>query len=207
MNDIKYKYCDNDLLINSQNYQMSQFAGVPFLEAYIEFREELLKKFITNKFILSQTDLITKLNLENYKGYDVTKIDEYESISILSWILFDLFDNTHNLISDNFINIFIKKFEVKKKIYSKYSKEFKENSENFTVLRNYLLLSIICLIKYQRTLNLKFLNTTLKINDILCSQKNFIYDSIDSELFIYTLENEIHNIKQFYKKINHELKK
>ena len=207
MNDTRYRYCDNDLLENAQNYQMSEFRGANFLESFIEFREESLKKFITDKSISLQADLMTKLNLGDYNAYDVTKLHEYESESILSWILFDLFDKDKNLVADNLITMFIKKFEIKKKIYSEYSKEFKETSKNFVVLRNYLLLSIICLIKYQRTSNLKFLNTTLKINDILCSQNNSIDNLIDSELFVYALDKEIQNIKQLYNKIKPELKK
>jgi hypothetical protein len=56
-------------------------------------------------------------------------------------------------------------------------------------------------------MNLKFLNTALKINDILCSRTHLIENNTDSALFAYVLEKEVHHIKQMYEKIKPELKK
>jgi hypothetical protein len=175
---------------------MSSFFGLDFLKAYVESRENIKNEFSKKTTsTLTDTELITKLNLESYEDYDVAKSSEYESIHILRWVLFHSLKSINNLMTKQMTESFIKKFETKKKIYSKYSKQFKEISNEFTILQNYLFLSIICLIKYQQTLNLKFLNTALKLNDILCSQKNMIGDS-NSELFMYSLEKEVSCVRQ-----------
>ena len=163
--------------------------------AYIDFRSKIIKELSEKKPILSENIVLVKLNLNDYKHYDVTKLEDYSTDSLLSWILFCLGQN-FDLSSDYFITSLIRKFEVKKRIHSKYSKNFNESSDDFIYLRNYLLLSTICLLKYQKTLNLKFLNTTLKINDLLCSRRHMIENDIDSALFAHALEKEIRYIKQ-----------
>lgn len=195
MNKIRYRYCDSDLLENKQNYQISPFEGRNFLIGYTDYRNKIIKELSEKNFILSEKELIVKLNLGDYKDYGATKLEEYLTESLLLWILFCI-DQNYDSLAEHFIALFIKKFEIKKKIYSKYSKNFNESSDDFRYLRNYLLLSTICLLKYGKTLNLKFLNTALKINDLLCSRKHMIENNIDFELFVYVLEREVHYIKQ-----------
>jgi hypothetical protein len=150
---------------------------------------------------LTEEELITKLNLKHYENYDTNKLSEYESTHMLSCILFHLIKSTDNTRFEYYITSLVKKFEVKKIIHSVYSKELKELSDDFTILHNYLLLSLICIIKYERTSNLKFLNAALKINDILYSQTNQLGNPIDVDSLVYSLEKEIFCIKQLCRKM------
>lgn len=200
MHNVRYGYCNDDLLTNSQNYQMSPFLGRDFLNAYFELRTEILSNLHFQIPSVSKNDLMLKLNLLNLK-VEIKNMSEYESNQLFSLILFKLLTSNDDLFVNSIIVTFIKKFETKKKIFLKYSKDFKELSNDFTILRNYLLLSIICLIKYEKTHNLKFLNTALKINDLLCSKKDLITNSIDSQLFVFVLENEIHFVNTLCKKL------
>ena len=56
---------------------------------------------------------------------------------------------------------------------------------------NYILLSNICVIKYEKTKNLKFLNTILKLNDLICSEIENIKDKIELNLVEHCLNKEL----------------
>ena len=100
--------------------------------------------------------------------------------------------NGHKL--DTNIDVFLKKYEIKKKLMSKYDTNFFEKNQDYKNLRNYLLLGLLCVIRYEETRNLKFLNTILKINDMLITQK--IYNDADLCIFKHNLEYEIKFVKE-----------
>ena len=94
------------------------------------------------------------------------------------------------------INKYIKKFEVTKKIFSTYDMNLKPITEDYTIIRNYLLLSLICLLKYKKSKKIQFLSTILKLNDIICSQIYKI-DELDDILFSqYVLKLELKYINE-----------
>lgn len=100
----------------------------------------------------------------------------------------------NNKINDEFLEILIKKFEIKKRIFESYHYEFKENTKKFEMMKNYILLSLICLLKYEKTRNLKFLNTSLKLNDIISSKINELKDNDDLLLYSFIIEKELEKI-------------
>jgi len=104
--------------------------------------------------------------------------------------------------NDKIINIFIKKFEVKKRIFSSYNKLFIETSSNYQEIINYILLSTICIIKYEKTKNLKFLNTVLKLNDLLCSEIENIEKNEELNLVLYCLKEELNFILKIEKRLS-----
>ena len=79
---------------------------------------------------------------------------------------------------------------------SQYDTEFFEKNQDYKNLRNYLLLELLCVIRYEETRNLKFLNTILKINDMLITQAQQINDQTDLSIFKYCLEFEIKFVKE-----------
>ena len=92
----------------------------------------------------------------------------------------------------------LKKFELKKKLFLKYNSDFKEITSDYYFLRNYLLLSLLCLILYEKSKSLKYLNSSLKINDILSSQT--IETSEDKIFLKHVLEKELELITNLCKK-------
>ena len=101
--------------------------------------------------------------------------DKIETDKYLKIILIDIFQK--NLFNYNHIDIFVKKFELTKKLFEKYNEKFIPISKNCFNLINYILLSFICLLCYKQEKNLKYLNTSLKLNDTLTNQisKNHKY--------------------------------
>jgi len=101
----------------------------------------------------------------------------------------DILNNQNN---DNIsLDILIKKFEIKKKIFESYDLEFKENTKKFINLKNYVLLSLICLLKFEKTNNLKFLNVSLKLNDTICSQVKTLVILEDILIFNFVIKKEL----------------
>ena len=101
----------------------------------------------------------------------------------------------------------LKKFEIKKKIFteydydfSKYDSKLKENSTDFKILRNYILFAAICIQKFQDNNNLKFLNVLLKLNDIICSQIDSISDEHDLSLVYHVINLELEYVSDLNRK-------
>ena len=98
------------------------------------------------------------------------------------------------------MNDFIKKFEIKKRIFSSYNKEIQEASNDYKTLPNYILLASICVLKYKKTKNLKYINVLLKLNDTICSQINIISENNTSFLCFFALKSELDYIFDLIKK-------
>ena len=98
------------------------------------------------------------------------------------------------------VNIFIKKFEIRKKFFTEYNSEMKEISTNYSEIKNYILFSIICETLFLHTDNLKYLNTSLKLNDLVCSQ-NKILNKVEKSLLKFSINKELESIKFLSKKI------
>ena len=69
--------------------------------------------------------------------------------------------------------------------------DFKENTKKFINLKNYVLLSLICLLKFEKTNNLKFLNVSLKLNDTICSQVKTLVILEDILIFNFVIKKEL----------------
>ena len=91
-------------------------------------------------------------------------------------------------------NITQKKFEILKRVYKKYDERGKPLTEDYFYLKNYIQLSAKCCLVYQESMNLKFLNTALKINDLLLSMHKQIPDK-SRQLFGAVLKMELDSIQ------------
>lgn len=173
---IEYSYNKGDLLNEPKKYNFSQYLGKDFLEHYKKSRNEILSD--KNQQIKSFEEFIEK-NYEEYDNYYLTK--EILNTEKIFKILLKNINQKHNF-NYYILDIFVKKFEVKKKIFEEYDKKYLQSSEKYQHLMNYILLSGICLIAYEKRKNLKYLNTSLKLNDLLTNQihtaKNLEYTFI-----------------------------
>jgi hypothetical protein len=181
--EFDYSYSKKGQLDHPQKYQKTPFEGKNFLLIYQNFREKSIR--ILKEKIEEEIDLNEILGrIEINKNKDSKFITRILLESILK-------ENTHSKKNQKIINTFIKKFEIKKRIFSSYDKLFFENSLNYKEIINYILLSNICIIKYQKSKNLKFLNTVLKLNDIICSEIENIKENMELNLAIYCIKNEM----------------
>ena len=180
MTGSQYPYSNGNLLKNPQKYQRTPFLDKKFLDDYLNSRNRHLEK-ISN---FEKIDIKKIIHIINHKHLQKKKSTEYNSET--SIILLNALTNLINDENDDFIILvdkFIKKFETKKLIFSKYDNNFQPISNEYSELRNYLLLATICAFQFKNSTNLKYLNTLLKLNDVICSQITSIDNSIDASLF------------------------
>ena len=115
---------------------------------------------------------------------------------VLNFIIND-FDNSSS--EDNrilYLNKLIRKFEVRKKIYSSYDQDFREQFGRFDDLEIYLKLKIALIIYYVHNLDIKYLNTILKISDTLCSQAISSLKNLPHNLHLMGIQSELILISQ-----------
>lgn len=175
---IEYQFNKGNLLNEPKKYSFSQYQGRDFLEHYKKSRKEILND--ENQQIKSFEEFVEKNSEEFDNDYLVREIlntEKFLKILVKNIVLKQNFDY-------DVLDIFVKKFEVKKKIFEEYDKEYLQNSERYENLMNYILLSGICLIAYEKRKNLKYLNVSLKLNDLLTNQ-------------IHTAKNSEGNFIQF----------
>ena len=196
--DYEYQYVKEDLLKTPQKYQMSPFFGINFLISYKNSRNDILKILNQKGFeILNLEEICRKFN-SNINDVQLFRDDKKDIITknILIQILFYLIKNSTIEKIKKVLDIFIKKFETKKQLFTRYDCNYKQSSENCSELINYSLLSTISLLYYEKTLNLKYLNVSLKLNDTLCSQIKKISDPVEVFLLKYSIEKELESISK-----------
>ena len=196
---LEYSYTNADLLEFPQKYQMTPFEGREFLSSYEKTRQKILDKIKNNQTVnsLSHTlKLLQKQFLIDIKSDQKIFVTSNQ----LSAILIKLQHQKETQQETKFIMALLKKFEIKKRIFSEYDHELKENSTDFKILTNYILLAAICAKKFQDNSNPKFLNTLLKLNDTICSQIDSINDVNNLSLIYYIINLELEYIHDLIRK-------
>ena len=190
MNKIPYQYIQNDLLTTPQKYQMSSYEGPGFLTSYQFSRRKIITELKKMPDFISYSDnLFSSQHVSD--ACMIIKKNKFSTNKLYRSIVIELINNTRNIQVIPIIDKFLKKFEIRKKIFLYYDYEFNKVGDEFKEIQNYILLSFMCLIRYQVTSDLKYLNTFLKLNDMICSVKNLIVNKTDISLFHYLLTSEM----------------
>lgn len=185
---MNYIYSKGDLLETSQKYQLSPFHGSDFLNSYKIERESILNKLdtkIARKIILSELIkiLLPPENIISEK--QITKfVTETLLITFLNKLQLTPSDKT-------ILSKLLKSFEIKKKIFTEYNFNQNTFSTDYKNLRNYILFSLLCSKEFKESQNLKFLNTVLKLNDIISSKINHISNNYDLLLAFNAIDLEL----------------
>ncbi len=138
---------------------------------------------------------IDKGCLKNRTGSDINmllKKNVFETTTLLKLIAYELTsDNqtSEDIIYDSLSKL-IKKFEVYKKVFSKYTNTFRKANDDFRSADVYLLLSFCVLFFCEKTGNIKFLNIGLKLNDLLCSINDKFTDGFQYTMLAINLKIE-----------------
>jgi len=199
MDIYQYPYSEIDNLEFPQKYQMSEYLGASFLVAYKKSRKEIIDQIkIENKDIVNLINDNSKFSEDEFLKIREKKVFKMEN---MLWFLYKrISENKFEIEYDELINRFIKKFEITKKIFDFYEHDLSTKSKNFRILRNYLILSLICIKLYEKKMKLKYLNTSLKINDLLCSNFKKISDGFDLRLLKEILQSESKYIENLMNK-------
>jgi cytidine diphosphoramidate kinase len=198
--DKSYKYTKKDLLNHPTKYEYSNFQGKNFFDNFLFDRNEAILFFRKRLDELEEHKFNFK-NLSNKSSFKDFKINnEY---SLRKFLLFIL--NANDSIRSNYqtlILTLIQRFEVSKKLYESYiSDRFKKKSNNYHDILNYSLFSLVLQKYYSSSLKknekLIFLNSILKLNDIISSKKSDIYLPDDVRYSLSSVEGELLIIKTY----------
>ena len=186
-----YSYISKNLLESTQDYHMSKYVGPEFLESYKESRVKKIEIFKKENLLENYErvlkNILEKSNSSNFQFNE----ENYETENLLSFLYVRLKTGKNNETDEKVLNQLIKKYEIKKLVCLQYDSDLKEISSDYTKLSNYILLSLCCLLKYEETSNLKFLNISLKLNDTISSQSVEINDIFEKSLFCFVLQKEL----------------
>ena len=187
---IEYNYSNGNLLETPQKYQKTSFHGKDFILSYSQTRKNIIET-LEDGFLISEICSKTH-NSINF---------ELDSNFYLETLLLNLITNFNSDLPEinDFSKILIKKFEIKKKLFERYDNNFKETSSNFKHIRNYLLSSVLMILQYEKTFNLKYLNTLLKINDTINTQIP-LFQNGDHRILHFILEKEVFFVTELCKK-------
>jgi hypothetical protein len=96
-------------------------------------------------------------------------VDDIDSERLLVGLLAAQFGAAHDGLIKEWLDRFVQRFEVTKKIYITYPPGFRKGEGANNSVRLYWLLSLSLCLYFAQTRNLKYLNTLLKVNDLLTS--------------------------------------
>jgi len=194
-----YIYSTQNLLEIPQKYQMSPFQGHKFLEQYKESRKASMQ-LIKDKINTITLDQVTAQMQPNFQHpLEIINSSKFRTQKLFESIFLILLRDKDDTNITKIVNDFIKKFEIKKRIFSHYNQEIKEASDNYKILANYILLASICALKYKKIRNLKYLNVLLKLNDTICSQISVISENVSGFLCFFALKSELDYISDLLK--------
>ena len=115
-------------------------------------------------------------------------------------LLLSLIDSQLNKKNDRLVkfwlDLLIQRFEVTKKIYLIYKVNFRKGKGDSNIIHLYLMLAISLTLFFYSTKKIKYMNTLLKLSDLICSlDEKLLAKSIPSETISMILLIEILNIK------------
>jgi hypothetical protein len=178
---LKYKYLNNNTPFEKIDYSYSAYNGESFLKAWKASRK-LFTGIYNSKNI--QFDVIIKSPTRDL---------------FLSWIN-NFNDNTFKDFKK--LNLLLKRFEVTRKIYAEYNESFRptDKNVNFKNIDLYILFSVVLVKAYKNSKKLYYLNSLLKVNDIILSNEEVITTKNQS-LFNYCKTQEIESIENLRKEL------
>jgi hypothetical protein len=182
-------------LENRQTYQYSNYGGEAFLTAYESNRRALLltltnlnhSPLLTDRELLAECVNIT----ETYyaKPLDSSHVIlRYEICEILIKLINNI------IIPDDYyrLDLILKTFEVRKRLYHCYDLKFKPYDESDYKDCGLYLIFACCLIHaYRKTTDLKYLNALLKVNDLLISLDFKMYSEKEYRMLHYSVQEEL----------------
>ena len=194
-----------EALINNSENKLIKYSSLS-LDNIISLNEYSLEIKIINKKILSEI-----MNYESFNKFYKTpelllaylenKFQEKTKFIFYNIGYFILTKKKSDILKlKKVLDVFIKKFEIYKKLFDEYRRGFRKCGQNYKSVDHYLILSFCLLSFYNETKSLKFLNTALKINDNLCSVKSLIRKKSDIQMFDQIILMELTIIKNLMKK-------
>jgi hypothetical protein len=167
----------NDNCINNAVRELSIFIKNNYQENFLVDRKIL--DFLNDYKYLPYKNNFTKSSI-NFNYQLNTKF-------LLENVISSYFSNNNIEISNIILNKIIQRFEVTKKIHQEYDPDIKKGIGDNKNLELYWIFAIAICLSYIKKNNLKYLNTLLKLCDLIASQNSTFINSKISKIGVLTL--------------------
>ncbi|MDR2417244.1 MAG: hypothetical protein LBD15_03730 [Holosporales bacterium] len=173
---MEYIYTRRDLLKETEKYQYSPYHGREFIDAYYKQRKDFLGGLPSKE---------KRHDLAHLSGNTFAFLKEFS----------EHYDKIE-VSPDCGFALFLKRFEVSKKIWTYTDENFRplENAVNDNI-NLYILFSYCCYLAYIKTRHLSFLNSLIKSNDIITSRRD-CYSGVDIEMLQKVIEKELECVQE-----------
>ena len=132
-------------------------------------------------------------------SFSIKKEIEIKSL-LFSLINLQLNQKNTNLVKF-WLDLLIQRFEVTKKIFPKYKVNFRKGYGNSNIVSLYLMLAISLILFFCSTKKIKYMNTLLKLSDLICSlDTKHLVKFVPKDTLSLILLIELLNIKLILKK-------
>ncbi len=190
---VAYRYTQKNLLAERYHYMYTPYEGPDFLRAYLaqrqairdqlgENRERLLAEESTEAALAEEICRAVSGTLRNgaptplrSRVLQTLPAQPGACEFATQVLLLDLWQ-CHLHYPERaaqecpaWLDFLIKRFEVAKRLYIGYGADLKPRIRSYDQLESYALLAALLMYRYRQTPNLKYLNTVLKLVDLLAS--------------------------------------
>ncbi len=183
-----YEYTEVNRLEKPHNYMYTPYFGVEFVQSYFDDRSKNIEKFKARKgeqnietidayFCTASTLKLEKdqkllpvnfqENVENIVSFNLK--NKIVTEKLLTSLLVSQLNNENEKLIKEWLDRLVQRFEVTKKIYETYLVGFRKGRGSTDMVRLYWIFALLLTLYYSETKNIKYLNTLLKVNDLLCS--------------------------------------
>ena len=171
-----------------------------FLDAELsdQSEKEIIDWGRTSKYCTSS---IKDNNIKPLSDFDITR--QIYSSNLLSSLINSQLTHDDNSLIKFWLDLLVQRFEVTKKIYESYPHSFRNGEGKYNTVQLYWMFALSLMLFYCKTKNIKYLSTTLKVSDLLCSlDKNLLNDEIPPQGLSIILLVELLNVKLLSRNIN-----
>jgi len=121
-----------------------------------------------NKYVLKGISLSNKhIKIKDLLFFNIK--DDIDTELLLSSLLYVQINHKKDELVKEWLDHLVQRFEVTKKLYIRYPEGFRKGEGVADNIRLYWLFSLSLSLYYANTQSIKYLNTLLKVSDLLCS--------------------------------------
>ena len=173
---------------------------LPNLKSSLQ-RHNCIPSKVVQKYINLETDF-NAFDFDNYQKENISPLSSFsirndiETFHLLQSLVRSQVDcDNYNLIKF-WLDKLIQRFEVTKKIFEVYPQNFGKGKGKSSAVYLYWVFSLSLILHYDSTANVKYLNTAMKVVDLLCSLDEIqLVDNIPPESLICIVLLELNGIK------------
>lgn len=216
---IIYEYTDTNRLRKPHKYMYTPYHGGAFINSYLSDRDGDIRRFESQasteelvgieRYLCESSVLFLDQNCHSLaygSSKSISYFDKKDRVTteeLLLSLLGSQLSNTQDESLKYWVDFLVQRFEVTKKLYEIYhSNNLRKGGGEAESVRLYWLFSLLLTLFYSATNNIKYLSTTLKINDLICSLDDDLLKNIPKQGILLVLSNEVDSINLLFSNIN-----